>query len=434
MPKKFTMTWEPAKLRWRKMHRGKVYTISCDALGCAGTKEGSYRQANLLWESQFAQIKYPPTRFGYIIEELERRKAWLVHNNLDATPLDGAINALRNPSIISEGNEVRLVFPPDAYDAVMKPSEEVWVDRLSRFKQPPTDRTVGYWVDKFLAMRETEVKSGDLSVSTYESIKLCLDHFRTWLNPELPIDNLDADRWVEWYKQVQMSTISVSYKRKRFTFTRTFIAWLVEQGLIPGFASLFAKRYKFGATDKEVEPLAVEQVRSSVDAAKGILKLHLLLMLNTGMTQKDIADLKPAEYKDGRITRRRSKTAKRNTRVVSRKLWKVTRDLLDEFKQEGSHLLLTSTGKPWVRDELIDGKRKKTDAIRSIYRPTNPSVSLKQLRQTSGDLIMHKFGKHVADHFLAHGQAVVDAAYFSRDQKELDEAVEWLGKEYRIAD
>jgi hypothetical protein len=38
----------------------------------------------------------------------------------------------------------------------------------------------------------------------------------------------------------------------------------------------------------------------------------------------------------------------------------------------------------------------------------------------------------VGDHFLGHGQKPVDAAYFSRDQDILDEAVAWLGAQYGI--
>jgi hypothetical protein len=445
--KKFTMTWEPSKLRWRKMYRKKVYTISCDALDCPGTKEGSYRQANSWWESQFSKLKTPPTRFDHVIEELERKKAWLVHHKEPTEKFDRAIEMLRemanDPNIHPSYANLFVNGAPDInrkrsdpsnshFTSVVPMETTIWNDRLSRFEKPPTERTVGYWIEKFLAMRETEVKSGDLSVSSYESIKLCLDHFSKWLNPELPIDNLDASRWIEWYMQLQSLSISIGYKRKRFIFARTFISWLIEQGLIPGFASLFARRYKFGKSDKEVEPLSVEKVRAMVESTNGILRLHLLLMLNTGMTQKDISDLKPSEYKEGRITRRRSKTANRNTRIVSWKLWDVTRDLLDQFKQEGSHLLLTQSGKAWVRDELIDGKRKKTDSIKSIYRLTKINIPLKRLRQTSGDMIKKKFSKDVADHFLAHGREVVDQSYFSEDQKRLDAAVAWLGKEYGL--
>jgi len=95
MAKRFTMTWEPAKLRWRKMYKGKVYTVSCDALDCPATKEGSYKAANAYWESLFTKIKNPPTRFDYIILELERRKAWNVHHGEPTENFDQTIQTVR---------------------------------------------------------------------------------------------------------------------------------------------------------------------------------------------------------------------------------------------------------------------------------------------------------------------------------------------------
>ena len=75
-------------------------------------------------------------------------------------------------------------------------------------------------------------------------------------------------------------------------------------------------------------------------------------MANTGMNQIDIANLKPSEYKDGRITRSRSKTKKQGTRVVSWKLWDTTRHLLDQYGEtSGDRLFLTETKRAWVRDE-----------------------------------------------------------------------------------
>jgi hypothetical protein len=407
MPRKFTMTFEPAKKRWRKMYRGKTITISCDALNAPPTREGSYREANEWWEQKLTEIrgKTPPDRVELLIRELQAGRTWL------------------------EDQGIKTHYDPTTGMVVESGTE--FAHRLARHATP-TNRTVGHWVDKFLAMRETEIPK-ELSIASYDSIRLCLGHFKAWLGPGLPIDDLGADRWIEWYKEIQRSTISVGYKRKRLLFARTFISWLVEQELIPGFASLFAKRYKFGASDKEVPPLTADQVREMVESTSGILKCFLAVMANTGASQKDLADMKPDEYKAGRITRRRSKTETRNTRVVSWKLWKVTRDLIDEFKQEGgSHLFLTQSGKPWVRDELINGKRKKTDSIKSIYRLTKIGIPLKMLRKTSGNLIMHEFNQHIADHFLGHGRDVVDAAYFSREQAELDAAVDWLGKEYRL--
>ena len=47
----------PARLRWRKLHRGKVYVISCKELGAPPTKEGSYQAANAWGERKRAEIE-----------------------------------------------------------------------------------------------------------------------------------------------------------------------------------------------------------------------------------------------------------------------------------------------------------------------------------------------------------------------------------------
>src|SRR5262245_43686623 len=60
MPKKFLMTWKPGDRRWRKMHRGVVYTVSCRQLRVAETKEASWRAANAWWQAKLAEVLAGP--------------------------------------------------------------------------------------------------------------------------------------------------------------------------------------------------------------------------------------------------------------------------------------------------------------------------------------------------------------------------------------
>ena len=201
-------------------------------------------------------------------------------------------------------------------------------------------------------------------------------------------------------------------------FVKTFISWLIERELIPSFPSLYLRRYKFAASDKEVKSLPVDQVREIVEAASGILRLHLLLMLNCGFTQKDISDLKPDEIPrwSNNSTKKQDQQTEHQGRVLE--TLDRTRDLLDQYKRDGAdHLLLTSSGKTWIQDAMIAGKRRKTDNIRALYEKLHIKGPLCRLRQTSGDTVMHQFGKHIGDHFLAHGTSVVDAAYIQPRSK-----------------
>jgi integrase len=425
MSRLYRMTWEKSKARWRKMHKGKIYIISPQALGCPSTKDESYLAANAWWEAKLTEINAQPnSRFDHIIQELEALKQTGVLQSGYDYLIDYVKRQAKDEGVPE--SEVKEIVPP---------SENLllWGELLSRSKKPtPTDRTVGYWVTKFLDLRKDEVLGRQLSVAQYDLIRLCLDKYKEWIGgDDTNIDKITSDRWIKWYRHLLGLDISVEYKKKRLSNVRTFIAWLIEQGLIQAFASLIARRYKFVNYREEVQSVDKEKIKAIIEKATGRLKLVLLLMANTGMNQVDISNLKPSEYKDGRITRSRSKTKKQKTRVVSWELWDTTRKLLDEYKEtSGERLFLTESKRAWVRDEMISSKRSKTDAVQSVYRHMKTGITLKQFRQTSGDMIRKQFSKDVADHFLAHGRKQVDEAYFSMEQELLDQAVVWLGEYY----
>jgi len=119
----------------------------------------------------------------------------------------------------------------------------------------------------------------------------------------------------------------------------------------------------------------VREVKEIIEKARGQTKLHILLMLNCGMTQQDLSDLRPEEidWSAGTITRRRSKTQhNEHTPIVCYRLWRETWTLLQQHgNRTRGHALLTTTGKAWVRDEILNGKdivRKR--ANRGIFKLT----------------------------------------------------------------
>ncbi|HEY3788458.1 MAG TPA: hypothetical protein VGL71_06365, partial [Urbifossiella sp.] len=107
-------------------------------------------------------------------------------------------------------------------------------------------------------------------------------------------------------------------------------------------------------------------------------KLYLLLMLNCGMYQNDVAELAASEvdWKTGTITRKRSKTRDRkDAPTVCYKLWPETLRLLKAYRadtavsthQGETRVLLTADGKPLVFAGVKNGKFTGYDAIQSAY-------------------------------------------------------------------
>src|SRR5947209_6762277 len=80
MAKRYHMTWKSETSRWRKMHRGKWYSVSCKQLGVPETKEGSWRAANDWWEQQQELADIPPeddriaraTRISQLVRDFSR--------------------------------------------------------------------------------------------------------------------------------------------------------------------------------------------------------------------------------------------------------------------------------------------------------------------------------------------------------------------------
>jgi integrase len=166
-------------------------------------------------------------------------------------------------------------------------------------------------------------------------------------------------------------------------------------------------------------------------------------MGNCGFTQSDVSDLKDQEvdWKEGRITRKRSKTSDdEGVPVVEYKLWDVTFDLLKEYRSGGESVLLTETGKPWVYEKLVDGKMRSTDNVASNFTHLKAKLKrkgiiakpLKLIRKTSASLLgTHEVYGRYSSHFLGHSpRSIADRHYVKPSRDLFDKAIAWLAQQY----
>lgn len=244
-----------------------------------------------------------------------------------------------------------------------------------------------------------------------------------------------------YWQHVRDSGLSGDYKKKVFSVARSFIEALAIRDLIPLPKNIRHRRHRFSVGPKAIPTFTVAEVRRMVDNAPGQLRLHLMLMANCGMTQIDVSDLLQSEvdWAEGRIIRKRSKESdEANVPIVNYKLWPQTWELLQHHRQtEGDRVLLTQSGKTWIRDELgADGKRHKTDAIKSNYRHLQRKLGIdkpiKLLRKTSAAILeSHEhYGRYVV-HFLGQSPRGVAARHYAPPSKVLfDEILAWLGRQY----
>jgi len=166
--------------------------------------------------------------------------------------------------------------------------------------------------------------------------------------------------------------ISRAYAKDLFASVKQFVRWAWGRGLIELPRNIESADLCFGGTQaKKIKVFKVDEVKALLAGATDATKLYLLLMLNCGMQQKDIADLLHDEIdlKKGLLIRKRSKTGDFETvPTVTYKLWGETFRLLKQCHSDHPVLALTtSVGKPLRVEQIENGKLSKSDNIRSAY-------------------------------------------------------------------
>ncbi len=464
MPRLHLMTWEPGPRRWRKVYRGKAYTVSCTQLRVRDTKEASYQAANDWWTARRAEIDGQPRPHSEpeLLDELTRRRDWARANDHKelADEYDRRIaisDRTDSPSLLllppnvegrlaglkAMGVKLPERADPHTVNAILGEGR-IWDERLRKsLPEVPEDRTVGVQIDKYLAFQLARYKAGQISVSDCDQTRQYLTAFRDWLGAGTQIDKIGVERWQGWYENLLGCGRSLDTRKKRFRRARDFVAWLGERGLLQIPPNLHSRRFRFKSEPKLIRTMTTDEVGRIVAAAPGQLKLHLLLMLNCGFTQQDVSDLTRAEvdWVGGKILRKRSKTGDQDkVPTVEYPLWGETIALLKQFRAaSGDRVLTTQSGLPWVRDSIDDaGTRHRVDAIKSNYAHLAKRLKFDKpmslLRKTGASkLEEHPDHGRYAQYFLGHAPTSVAARHYvvpSREQ--FSAAVKWLGSQFGL--
>jgi hypothetical protein len=473
------MTWVPSQRRWTIRYRGRRYYVSCRQLGIRPeTKEASIQAANQWWrdkqssidlalrEEIAAQHRQPrpfedigktmlasnadwPTALlaflrGWVssqppIEPMLADLPTNVSEDAAAAVLRQAMLALLEKAVI-DGEPL-----PD-YLKRLANARYAQIDRgvkeLRGEQAAEPDRTVKALGDAWLASLETQVTINVLTPASYDRLRKMFVHAVAFFGEPADISSINAEQMEAFYhyclSRIADNKWTRLYAKMIFTVAKQWVGWLAERGTIP-YPANFRRQWRFGSTLKQVEIWPTEDVRRIIDAATGKLRLCLLLMLNCGMTQKDVSDLLDMEvnWRDGRIVRKRSKTRGHvSAPTVDYKLWPETFDLLKDCRSGFERVLLTKSGGPYVHKRMVDGKLREYDGFGTMLRRLTKKLGIKrpikQLRKTSASLLeSHEVYGRYASYFLGHApRSMADKHYVKPSQDLFDKAVAWLGEQY----
>ncbi len=305
-------------------------------------------------------------------------------------------------------------------------------------------------IDAYLESRRLDVAAGQLSHSSYDSDKNRLADFQKLCRRrkvhDLPTAigsaTLGAYRTYVMGRLAREELKAVSVKHALRT-VKAVLLWAYKSEKVDALPRVLDGYAKIAIPAPSPKFFSTDEIKRLYDTADGRMKLVILLALNCGYTQMDIATLEHShvDWSTGMIVRSRSKTGQ----PQEHRLWARTLGLLKEqatAPEESSLVLLAKRGRPLVHATIkADGTPTKTDSISQAFsrlkkavnegrKKSEPEIKLpfKCFRKTGADQIAKQYQQNplLVDLYLAHTQTGMKKHYARQHYDELHKATDWL--------
>lgn len=445
MPRRLEMTWVPARHGWMKKHQGKMYSVSCRQLGMVGmnaTMEASRALANQWWQDKLAELERPGEE---AIAEIVDAAGVLAREKLETAimpAIDAALETILQQYAASNIDAAIPHVQAHLLKLIVKASNAL--KPVAAVEPAATLGTVGTHVARFQERLRLNVATGKIDHSRYSSYCRDLDAFVAWFGAEKPMTSINEATVDAYYAFIMAHVVSgqwsSSYAVNKFGAFRLFVTRSAEKRLIPMPCNIRSTDYRIKMEVKTPMTFTIQEIKTLLEGCQRHgerMKLYILLCLNCGMYQTDIAELRQdqVDWQHATITRARSKTESRGGQVVTYKLWNETFTLLQKHRAKtGSLVLLTERGKPVVQEHIrADGGLSRTDTIKSAYnrlcgRLKIATKPLKCLRKTGATILESHLGyNYYVNYYLGHSPRSQKEQHFSLpNNQEFFAALAWL--------
>ena len=306
--------------------------------------------------------------------------------------------------------------------------------------------------DEYISRLRRKAENNQGSYGHYGQVKRALEVFVEWFGASRSLEHVTEKTIRDYtaYLEELLSKKRIA-RNTAFNYQAKFRKWMTDLAEdypdVPLPQNLRSKSQRIPTERKEPNPFTREEVQLLLSNASDRTKLYLCLMLNCAMYQGDIADLnhKEIDWKNGRIIRPRSKTARQAFTTGKGEpfrcnwlLWPTTWKLFQEFANREGLCLLSESGNPLI----VNKTNARTDTIRSAYVrlikklknqkliPQNWNKTLKQFRKTGANLI-ETSDLHGQSYtmYLNHSVAKQNYLTSGKPVPTFDGAINWLGQQ-----
>jgi hypothetical protein len=433
------------KPRWRKKYRGGIHYF-----------RGSYAEALLQWEAKKLEIDHRLNKTwegvreqlvkigkGVYCDAIERyieensdcslvqKTDWsdligFIANRPDMTPDELAVDFADDVECHEE-----FVVAPKFYNTPAKTPAN------------PADVPIGKAIDEWLTGKNSQVVMGKVKAATVSSCTNNINQFRQWVGEEKPLSVITEQLLFDFYnhlaEEISGGRMKMGYAHQILLYTKSFVKRQWELRRIDLPRNIGTRDLTIPVPDQSITVLTVDEIKAFYNRGTSLLKTCVLLSLNCGFNQVDIATLRHTEvdWENGTITKKRVKTGGyNNVPTITWKLWPTTFAQLKKHRSKHPDLVLLGRKD---RQLITGGGLERQDVIGKMWRYVRKKLgrgelAYKLLRKTaSTTLASHAVYGRYAQYFLAHSPSTVaDKHYVQPSQSQFDEAIKWLGDQFGL--
>ncbi len=268
---------------------------------------------------------------------------------------------------------------------------------------PADGLTVQELANKFLGARKKQIKTKEFSERSWSDYHEICGYVLHELGKDTPISSLRPDDFMR-FRAALAAKHGVHRLRKNVAVTRTLFKYAHEElGIVVPMGDRFkppgvAKRRQDKAEKRKAgirKFFQADQIRAALGKADQQMKAMILVGLNCGFTNVDIANMAPDSIQGEWLVQERTKT------WMARRawLWPETREALALLKGSTTHLFLQPNGKTWHEDLPADsnGKVGRDPVLSSAFNKLVPNrakgasfATLRHVFQTIATRTGHK--------------------------------------------
>ena len=327
------LSWHEPTGRWRKRYKGETFYHPGRP-----TKRASYPEAvHALerWKLKIDKEKHEEqsakAAYACVIGEYESRMAAFVSAHADTPEARAAYRefdkarqcaireAERHSNDTGDKAQLNAGYLRDSlwheagkimerYEPATKAYAEKWNSLASTpmytppagpapwdgdFKQTVDD--LDQLVAAFINHKMADAQAGEVTTVRVKRIEADLKAFISFAGGASPLEDINSSALDGYRESVRSSELSPHSKRDRLASVKQMIKWAHRREYLDSMPRTLQSSWSIKVQSKAVQIVADLDLERFHSESKPQLQLYTLLTLNCGMTQNDMADLKPSE-------------------------------------------------------------------------------------------------------------------------------------------